>query len=102
MGQKQAWSLSSWRLQSSGESRHLSHNYTDEIQNCSFTLWRGTQCYKACAKGDFNLLKDDQGEIMALEMRDEYRKGKIFLSKNSIFKGPVVTRKMLGTGSKNL
>lgn len=39
---------------------------------------------------------------MALEMKDEYRKGKRFLGKNSIFKGPLVTRKMLGTGEKNL
>lgn len=74
MGQKQAWSLSSWRLQSSGESRHLSHNYTNEIQN-EVPLWRGTQCYKACAR-DFNLLKEDQGEIMALDMKDEYERGR--------------------------
>lgn len=89
MGQKQAWSLSTWRLQSSGESRHLSHNYTNEIQNYSFILWRDTLCYKTCAREDFNLLKEDQGE----KMKDEYRKGKRFLGKNSIFKGPVVTWK---------
>lgn len=39
---------------------------------------------------------------MALDMKDVYRKGKRFLGKNNIFKGPVVTRKMVGTAKKSL